>query len=865
MISENNKKKIKEIKLLKENNWQKNYHKFLMYYKEFKRPNSHLNPVKTKILSNPKNDNFFYFRLRNKNSFIYKNDNRNKYLDTFNPYVTMMMTKATNLTQYNHTEYVVKNNNKDSSYGTNITEYNVPNVQKKKKFFGLEGKTPLNDNDLYETNTENFKMSSINDLYMKTTMGIGMKTMSEFNNKEYNNKTLYNNNERHYTFEDDEMATTIFFDGNLKKEERIYAKEDRQKFYRDYLIDKKLTFDEYNEIEKNLGKKHDIKVRNGQKRDYRDPFKSKKVLKINSQMSNTVEKIRLDLQFQKFQKEYDDICKFNIKNNRMPNIKVLKKHIHPSEEETNIHKQIKLKKKSVFDKELLASNLKDFLNNKMKESFLLENNKYLRYEQNKGEFKLELGLIKVRHHPILRAFTAICYDDLRGIIYLYGGLGGKIFGDLWICRYKYDNKKIVWEQIYYPPENIDKDDYDYKNPLPRYGHTIHLVNNKIYVFGGEFEGWKKDKYKKDILWIYIIDKNEWELDVHKFSHKNIQEEQQSNKNKSKNESRLNFKNINLIVNKEGQKSQLNSNLRLLKYNDNQWRASSKNLFKKNKISEKEERKVAFLQKKLRLKTVNINSLKSRKRAIEFKNNDNIIDENNKFEDEEMKLLFPCLRKAHVSLFFGNYVFIYGGIDPNNNFLNDCWIYDLTRRKWDLLDFRGRYPPPLGYHSCCIALEKDQLNSPALSIYNKPESSRKTLPLLKIEGIFFFGGINETKIPTNLFFQLSIGMKPAIFEIPPTNGQPPSPRICASMDFSPECNIIFIHGGKNDVESEMHLNDIVMLDLETLNWVHPITNNYKPPARAEHVSSIIGNQIVIFGGSNAERLLNFDFLMININI
>ena len=863
MISENNKKKIKEIKLLKENNWQKNYQKFLMYYKEFKRPNSHLNPFKRKFASNPKSDNFFYFRLRNKNSFIYKNDNRNKYLDTFNPYVTMMMTKATDLTQYNHTEYVVKNNNKkDSGYTTNITEYNVP---KKKKFFGLEGKTPLYDNDLYETNTENFKMSSINDLYMKTTMGIGMKTMSEFNNKENNNNTLYNtNNERHYTFEDDEMATTIFFDGNLKKEERISAKEDRQKFYKDYFIDKKLTFDEFNEIEKNLGKKHDIKVRNVQKRDYRDPFKSKKVLKINSQMSNTVEKIRLDLQFQKFQKEYDNICKFNIKNNRMPNIKVLKKLVHQTEEEANIYKHMKLKKKSVIDKDLLTSNLKDFLNNKMKESFLRLNNKYLRYDNNKDEFKLDIGLIKIRHHPVLRVFTAICYNELRGIIYLYGGLGGKIFGDLWICKYKYDIKKIVWEQIYYPPENIDEDDYDNKNPLPRYGHTIHLVNNKIYVFGGEFEGWKRDKYKKDILWIYNIDKNEWELDDYKSALKNIQEEQQSNKNKSKNESRVNLKNINLNINKEGPKSNINSNF---KYNDNQWRASSKNILKKYKISEKEEKKLAITNKKLRLKTVNINSLKSRKKVVEFKTNDNIIDENNKFEEveEEMKILLPCLRKNHVSLFFGNYVFIYGGIDPNNNFLNDCWIYDLTKRKWDLLDFRGRYPPPLGYHSCCIALEKDQLNSPALSIYNKPESSRKTLPLLKIEGIFFFGGINETKIPTNLFFQLSVGIKPAIFEIPPTNGQPPSPRICASMDFSPECNLIFIHGGKNDFESEMHLNDIVMLDLETLNWVHPMTNNYKPPSRAGHVSSIIGNQIVIFGGANAESLLNFDLMMININI
>ena len=160
-------------------------------------------------------------------------------LDTFNPYVTKMMTNATNLTQYNHTEYVLKKKEKSFVSNPSESEYNIP---KKKKFFGLEGKTPLfdNDNDFNDINTDNFKMSSINDLYMKTTMGIGMRTMN--NNTLYNNnknyKTIYNNfNERHYTLQDDEMANTIFFDGNNnKKEERIYNKEERHKFYRDYLI-----------------------------------------------------------------------------------------------------------------------------------------------------------------------------------------------------------------------------------------------------------------------------------------------------------------------------------------------------------------------------------------------------------------------------------------------------------------------------------------------------------------------------------------------------------------------------------------------------------------------------------------------------
>ena len=863
MISEKNKKKIKEIKLLKENNWQKKYQTFTMYFKEFKRPNSNQNPIKKKISYNPKNDDFFYFRLRNKNSFIHKNDNRNKYLNSFNPYVTMMMTNATNLTNYNHTEYVIKNNNTD--FGRNITEYNKP---KKKKYFGLEGKTPLYDNDLYETNTENFKMSSINDLYMKTTMGVGMKTMSELNTNDEKIKTLNSNrNERHYTFEDDEMANTIFFDNNVRKDERIYNKEDRNKFFKDYFIQKRLTFDEFNDIEKNLRREQNIKVRNVEKRDYRDPFKSKKVLKINSQMTDTVEKIRLDLQFQKFQKEYEDICKFNIKNNRMPNIKIMLKHTHQMEEETNNTKQIKSKKKSIFEKEFLYLNLKDYLNNKMKESFINAKNKYVRYEQNPEEFKLDIGLIKIRHHPILRTFSAISYDELRGIIYLYGGLGGKIFGDIWVCKFKYDIKKIVWEKIYTPPNIVGFEEF--KGPFPRYGHSMHFLNNKLYIIGGEFEEWNKDYYKKDILWIYDIDNGEWELNENKSTFQNNQEEHQSNKNKSKNESRIILKSVNQNIIKEDEKKNKNkiiSNMKLQKFRNNPWTISSKNFLKKNKITEKEERKVAFSNKKNRIKTVNLNSIKTRKKGKEFKNNEDNNEENNNIEDNDMnKVLYPCLRKNHASLILGSYIFIYGGIDSNNNFLNDCWIYDLNKKKWDLLDFRGRYPPPLGFHSCCMALEKDQLNSPFLSIYNKPASNRKTLPLLKLEGIFFFGGINETKIPTNLLFQLTIGFKPATFEIPPTNGKPPSPRMCASMNFSPESNMIFIHGGKNDFLDDVHLNDIVMLDLETLDWIHPATNNLIPPSRAQHFSIVIGNQIVIFGGSNAESLLNFDFMMINVDI
>ena len=881
MISPEKKKKIEEIKHLKDNNYQKKYQTYMTFYKDFIRPKSQKNPIKLTLHKNPKNnDNFFYFRLRNKNALIYKNDNRNKYLNSFNPYVTMMMTNATNLTQYDHTEYVLDNkftSGTQSNFSTSPTQYNIK--PKKKKFFGLDAKTPLYDIEQFDTNTDNFKMSSLNDLYMKTSMG--MKTMSCLSKKEntnFNNfNTKYNTNnnfvnDKHFTLEDDEFANTIFFDGNLKKEERRIQKEERKKFYKDFLIDKKLTYEEQNEIKKKLKNLHNNEVQKKilEKRTYRDPFKSKKILKLNSQMTDTVEKIRLDLQCQKFQEEYDSICKFNIKKNRMPNIKIFQKTI-PKEEISTTFKRAKSRKKTLLPKEDIFSNLKEYITKKMKNEFIHTENKISRYDHQLTEIKIDIGIIPIRHHPDLRTFSSICYEETNHIIYLYGGIGGKKFGDIWECKYDSKSGKILWNKIYSPVVE-NEEDYEYmdiKEPLPRYGQTIHLIDNKIYIIGGEFDRWEKDKYKNAILWIYDINRKIFEDGELLNINNNLIKRGISS-------FITNFIKVNKINKiKPNEKAKSYKNIPKVKTN-NLWLKSIKNVVK-NKNFEKEEKKVRFsnqLTAKIYNKT-NRNSKSIPKNSIHndinAKINENNVCANKENNDsqhsenlEENKLIYPCLRRNHVSLIIGSTIFVYGGISPHKNFLNDSWIYDLKTKKWDLLDFRGRYPPPLGFHSCCIALEKEQLISESLTVYNKPSSNRKTLPLLKIDGVFFFGGINETKAPTNFFFHMSIGVKPAIFDIPPTNGKPPSPRISCSMDFSPECNMIIIYGGKNDLKNESFMNDIVLMDLETLDWIYPIFNNFIPPERAEHLSAIIGNQLIIFGGSSAEAFLNFDFIMFNLN-
>ena len=188
---------------------------------------------------------------------------------------------------------------------------------------------------------------------------------------------------------------------------------------------------------------------------------------------------------------------------------------------------------------------------------------------------------------------------------------------------------------------------------------------------------------------------------------------------------------------------------------------------------------------------------------------------------------------------------------------------MIKHKWSILEFTGRYPPPLYGHCACLALEASQILQDTLSVYHKPASSRKTLPLLKSDGVFFFGGYNDTKIPTNLFFRMVIGIKPVIFEIPEISGVPPSPRIEATMNFYSGNNMLIIHGGRNDMKNELY-NDIVLLDMEAMNWIHPNFLSEPPLQRSEHKSLIISSKLFIFGGTNGESLINFDFTIFNLD-
>ena len=893
MISKETKEKINKIKELQSKNHIKNYLIFNTFHNNFKKQS--MRPYSTSTGKEYKlNDKIFYSRLRNKNAQIYKNNDKNNerilslYSDytCYNPYVTMMMTNGASVTEYNHKKYIQA----QSSIPPIEISNKVPKIKKGKKvkkYFGIDGDTPLIETD---RKTKKTGRTTLTDLY--STTSLGMKTMTNLPSKLYNqNNNLHNlnlNNISNFNFiteSERKFAGDLFLDSFRTKNQRHFSKENKINFYEDYNIIRKLTIDEENKIDKiiNQNAKNNFNfypvfrgINSDDKiginthitdREYKDPYNSLKKMKINNQMINVIEKINLNFQYQKFQKEYDNICELNMQKNRMPNVKVITKKKIRTYQDLKTQKYLKIfetneqndqksrKKKNKSKKE----------NDKINSLFEKPQNIFTRSD-TLNDLKIKVDYACFIFHPELRTMYSVCFNDEKGMIYIHGGLGGKKLADLWVFMLTLG--KIGWHKIYEPDPLADFDN----EPCPRFGHTMHYYNDKLYIIGGEFQNWSENKVNEGIMCVYDINKKNWDMMKDKYDYNTYLRKKAEKE--AINKDILSFNDITNAMKNYDDNNEIDINKNNINKDNNNQKdeildnPKNNDLEKKTKKSSKMILNKRFsiikkVNKGLSSKNVNKFNIKKEKENETENINNNENDKNEKENIEENAIQFPCLRRNHVSLLIGSNLFIYGGINQSKTCLNDCWIYDLIKNKWSILEFTGRYPPPLYSHCACLALESSQLLQDTLTIYHKPASSRKTLPLLKSDGVFFFGGYNDTKIPTNLFFRMVIGIKPVIFEIPEISGIPPSPRIEATMNFYSGNNMIIIHGGRNDMKNELY-SDIVLLDMENMNWIHPKFMSEPPLQRSEHKSVIISSKLFIFGGNNGESLINFDFTIFDLD-
>ena len=239
---------------------------------------------------------------------------------------------------------------------------------------------------------------------------------------------------------------------------------------------------------------------------------------------------------------------------------------------------------------------------------------------------------------------------------------------------------------------------------------------------------------------------------------------------------------------------------------------------------------------------------------------------------------PIWRRNHICHVASSLMIVHGGIgvdefdESRTRVLNDFLALDLNTLAWVRMpiEYRGKnikksimrkstmsnnnnllyssintnkFELKLAYHASCIVLSKENQLKENLNIYRFDYSNTKTQ--LKYEGIYIFGGMDEYGECNNDVYILIFGSSPLTVFKPDISGKRPPKRYSCSMNYFEELNYIVIYGGKNS-ES---LNDIYILDVVNFLWIEVELFGCENVPRCEHVGTICGTRLVIFGGCN----------------
>ena len=217
--------------------------------------------------------------------------------------------------------------------------------------------------------------------------------------------------------------------------------------------------------------------------------------------------------------------------------------------------------------------------------------------------------------------------------------------------------------------------------------------------------------------------------------------------------------------------------------------------------------------------------------------------------------------------------IHGGINDNNEILNDVYLLNLNPLKWNVVSISPYTPGPKLYgHASSLVIPRDTVQNQRFTIYKYPDTDNKKINQSKIKerGLYIFGGKSkEDGGITNQLWILIMGQKPLEWVQPETKGKMPSPRYYHTMNYYEKGNFLIIHGGRNDDVSESFaLSDSFIFDLENFEWMkvqlYSQLDDFKVLTRCGHCAIIYSNKLIIVGGMNSHNYLGSSLLILNLD-
>jgi hypothetical protein len=158
------------------------------------------------------------------------------------------------------------------------------------------------------------------------------------------------------------------------------------------------------------------------------------------------------------------------------------------------------------------------------------------------------------------------------------------------------------------------------------------------------------------------------------------------------------------------------------------------------------------------------------------------------------------------------------------------MFDLRLNQTVQLFIAGTRPGALAYHAMIAVYPHCYYRHPDFGIYyNPPVYQIGTAPKYMIadSGIYLFGGMNGHKVVTNRLYVLKTGHKRFSWRRITAGGVTPPARYKHIMVYTQKLNGVVICGGVG--ENEAPLNDIWILNLDKITWVHVSVGGTTMPA------------------------------------
>ncbi|XP_030546990.1 acyl-CoA-binding domain-containing protein 4-like isoform X2 [Rhodamnia argentea] len=181
---------------------------------------------------------------------------------------------------------------------------------------------------------------------------------------------------------------------------------------------------------------------------------------------------------------------------------------------------------------------------------------------------------------------------------------------------------------------------------------------------------------------------------------------------------------------------------------------------------------------------------------------------------------PPERWGHTACYSQGHLYIFGGCCGGLHF-GDVLVLDLDNMAWRTLATTGQGPGPRDSHSAVLVGHR----------------------------MVVFGGTNGSRKVNDLHV---LDLRTKEWTQPNFRGRPPCPRESHSATLVGNDKMV-IFGGSGQGEAN-YLNDLHVLDLETMRWMSPEVEGEIPVPRDSHSAVAMENKLVVYGGDCGNRYL-----------